>query len=84
MFFNKACKSNECFVTPFGHSQFTVMPFEMVNSGASFVRLMKMVAYFSLHLSWRTQFAIIKNKNVINEKNIKIEFNPMHFFLIPL
>ena len=31
------------FVTPFGHYKFTVMPFGMVNSSATFVRLMKMV-----------------------------------------
>ncbi|MCG8044622.1 MAG: RNase H-like domain-containing protein [Candidatus Thiodiazotropha endolucinida] len=36
-------KSKSAFVTPFGHFQFTVMPFGMVNSSASFVRLMKMV-----------------------------------------
>ena len=49
------------FVTPFGHYQFTVMPFVMVNLGASFVILMKMAANFSLQLSSRTHFAKIKN-----------------------
>ena len=39
---NKA-KEKSAFVTPFGHYQFTVMPFGMVNSSATFVRLIKMV-----------------------------------------
>ena len=36
-------KPLSAFVTPFGQYQFKVMPFGMVNSGASFVRLMKMI-----------------------------------------
>lgn len=36
-------KEKSAFVTPFGHYQFNVMPFGMVNSGATFVRLMKMI-----------------------------------------
>ena len=36
-------KEISAFVTPFGHYNFTVMPFGMVNSSATFVRLMKMV-----------------------------------------
>ena len=48
------------FVAPFGHYQFTVMPFVMVNLGASLV-IMKMAANFSLQLSSQTQFAKIKN-----------------------
>ena len=36
-------KEISAFITPFGHYQFSVMPFGMVNSSASFVRLMKMV-----------------------------------------
>lgn len=34
-------KEKSAFVCPFGHYQFTVMPFGMTNSAASFVRLMK-------------------------------------------
>ena len=40
---SKHAKAKSAFVTPFGHYQFTVMPFGMVNLSASFVRLMKMV-----------------------------------------
>ena len=36
-------KPLSAFVTPFGQYQFRVMPFGMINSGASFVRLMKRV-----------------------------------------
>ena len=36
-------KEKSAFITPFGHFQFSVMPFGMINSSASFVRLMKMV-----------------------------------------
>ena len=36
-------KPLSAFVTPFEQYQFKVMPFGMVNSGASFVRLMKMI-----------------------------------------
>ena len=36
-------KIKSAFVTPFGHFQFKVMPFGMVNSSATFVRLMKMI-----------------------------------------
>lgn len=36
-------KEKSAFITPFGHYHFTVMPFGMVNSSATFVRLMKMV-----------------------------------------
>ena len=36
-------KEKSAFITPFGHYQFTVMPFGMINSSASFVRLMKRV-----------------------------------------
>lgn len=39
----KSAREKSAFVTPFGHYQFNVMPFGMVNSGATFVRLMKMV-----------------------------------------
>ena len=37
-------KIKSAFVTPFGHFQFKVMPFGMVNSSATFVRLMKMIS----------------------------------------
>ena len=37
----ESTKEKSGFVTPFGHYQFNVMPFGMVNSGATFVRLMK-------------------------------------------
>ena len=36
-------KPLSAFVTPFGQYQFQVMPFGMINSGASFVRLMKKI-----------------------------------------
>ena len=36
-------KAKSAFVTPFGHFHFTVMPFGMDNSSATFVRMMKMV-----------------------------------------
>ena len=36
-------KPMSAFVTPFGQFQFCVMPFGMINSGASFVRLMKKI-----------------------------------------
>ena len=39
----QSAKERSAFVTPFGHYQFNVMPFGMVNSGATFVRLMKMI-----------------------------------------
>ena len=39
----ESSKEKSAFITPFGHYQFLVMPFGMVNSSASFVRLMKMV-----------------------------------------
>ena len=39
----ESAKEKSGFVTPFGHFQFNVMPFGMVNSGATFVRLMKII-----------------------------------------
>ena len=39
----ESLKLKSAFITPFGNFQFTVMPFGMVNSSASFLRLMKMV-----------------------------------------
>ena len=36
-------KRKSAFVTPFGHFQFTVMPFGMVNAGATFVRMMNKI-----------------------------------------
>ena len=39
----KHAKEKSAFVSPFGHYQFNVMPFGMVNSGATFVRLMKII-----------------------------------------
>ena len=39
----ESAKEKSGFVTPFGHYQFNVMPFGMVNSGATFVRLMKII-----------------------------------------
>ena len=40
---SEKAKEVSAFVTPFGHYQFKVLPFGMVNSAASFVRLMKIV-----------------------------------------
>lgn len=40
---SEAAQEISAFVTSFGHYQFTVMPFGMTNSAASFVRLMKKV-----------------------------------------
>ena len=40
---SESSREKSAFVTPFGHYQFLVMPFGMINSSASFVRLMKMV-----------------------------------------
>ncbi|MEW8544650.1 MAG: reverse transcriptase domain-containing protein, partial [Candidatus Thiodiazotropha sp.] len=39
----ETAKAKSAFITPFGHYQFTVMLFGMVNSSATFVRLMKLV-----------------------------------------
>ena len=39
----ESAKERSAFITPFGHYQFNVMPFGMVNSGATFVRLMKLI-----------------------------------------
>ena len=39
----ESAKEKSAFVTPFGHYQFNVMPFDMVNSGATFVRLMEII-----------------------------------------
>ena len=39
----ESAKEKSGFVTPFGHFQFNVMPFGMVNSGATFVRLMEII-----------------------------------------
>jgi hypothetical protein len=36
-------KEKSAFVTPFGHFQFTVMPFGMMNSAATFNRLVRIV-----------------------------------------
>ena len=36
-------RRKSAFVTPLGHYQFTVTPFGMMNSGATFVRMMKKV-----------------------------------------
>ena len=41
--FAEEAKPFSAFVTPFGQYQFKVMPFGMINSGASFVRLMKKI-----------------------------------------
>ena len=42
-YFLHSLKQKSAFVTPFGHFHFTVMPFRMVNSSATLVRMMKMV-----------------------------------------
>ena len=39
----ESAKEKHGFVTPFGHFQFSVIPFGMVNSGVTFVRLMKII-----------------------------------------
>ena len=39
----ESAKEKSGFVTPFGHYQFNEMPFGMINSGATFVRLMKII-----------------------------------------
>ena len=36
-------RQKSAFITPFGHYQFTVMPFGMINSGPTFVRMMDKV-----------------------------------------
>ncbi len=40
---DESAKEKSAFVTQFGQYQFNVMPFGKINSGASFVRLMKLV-----------------------------------------
>lgn len=40
---DSASRQKSAFITPFGHYQFTVAPFGMMNSGATFVRMMDKV-----------------------------------------
>ncbi|CAC5404352.1 Transposon Ty3-I Gag-Pol polyprotein,Transposon Ty3-G Gag-Pol polyprotein [Mytilus coruscus] len=40
---DKDSRQKSAFITPFGHYQFTVTPFGMMNSGATFVRMMDKV-----------------------------------------
>ena len=50
---SEKAKEESAFVTPFGHYQFKVLPFGMINSAASFVRLMKIVERY-----WRVRWFV--------------------------